>query len=434
MRNRFFAIIVALIAVCVAAEANVEIQQWETQKGVPVYFVARHEIPIADIAVVFSAGSARDGKQWGLAALTAALLNQGTHAKNADQIAEAFDSLGVAFSASASRDSAIVSLRTMLDKNYFDPAVDLYLEVLSQPRFDQSELNRLRRQMVDSIKLDAENPSRVANKAFYQMIYGDQPYGHPTSGTEQSLAGLTQADVSNFYHQFYVNQNAKILMVGDLGDANAKALAEKIAAALPEGSAPPPIARMKQVSEGKSQHIKMSVSQDAILIGELGIDCNNPQYFNLLVANHVLGGSFMMRSLLMQELREKSGYTYGVYSGFYPLQAGGLFAIDLRTRNEKTNEAKNMALKILKEYRDQGPTQAQLDEAKAYLLGSFPIKIASNGAILSQLALIAIAGLPLDYIDQYTKKISAVTIASAKEAFSQVVNMDALDTVIAGKQ
>lgn len=434
MRTRFFTIIIALISFCVSAEAKVTIQQWKTQNGVPVYFVAKHEIPIADVAVAFSAGSARDGKQWGLASLTASLLNQGTQTKNADQIAEAFDSVGVVFSASASRDSAIVSLRTMLDKKYFDTAIDLYLEVLSQPRFDQSELVRLKHQMINSIKLDSENPSRVASKAFYHMIYGDQPYGHPISGTEQSLSALTQADVNRFYHQFYVNQNAKILMVGDLTDAAAKSLANKIAAALPNGTAPLPIAKMKQVTQGKSQQVKMSVSQDAILIGQLGIDYNNPHYFDLLVANHVLGGSFMMRSLLMQQLREKNGYTYGVYSGFYPLQAGGLFAIDLRTRNEKTKAAKDMALKILKQYWQQGPTQAQLDEAKAYLQGSFPIEIASNSAILSQLVRIAVAGLPLDYIDQYVKNISAVTVASAKEAFSQAVDINALDTVIAGKQ
>ncbi len=423
---------IASLYLCGMAQANVTIEHWKTQGGVPVYFVAKNEIPIVDMAVVFSAGSARDGQQWGLASLTASLLDQGTSHHSADQIARAFDSAGAVFSATASRDSTVVSLRSMRDKAYLDPSLDLYLELLSAPQFSPVELSRVKQQIQDSIKLDAQDPATVATKRLYQTVYDDQAYAHPVSGTRQSLTSLNQKAVKQFYQQFYVSENAKIVMVGDLSRADAEVLANRMAASFPSGKKAAPIKTMQQSGCAKSQLIKMAVSQDAILMGELGIDYHNPDYFDLLVANHVLGGSFMV-SILMQELRDKYGYTYGVYSGFSRLKGKGLFRVLLQTRHEKTQAAKEQLLVLLKKYWREGPTPTQLESAKAYLSGSFPLKIASNSAILSQLALIAEAGLPLDYLDHYSQRINAVTASSAKKAFEDHVDLSQLDTIIAGR-
>ncbi len=435
MRTRFFYLILLVTSLlCTVAQADVNIQQWQTHNHVPVYFVAKKEIPIVDVALIFPAGSARDGKQWGVASLTASLLDEGgTNTKDASAIAQAFDAVGAVFSASASRDIAVVKLRSMRDKNYLNPALTLYLELLSQAKFDTTAFVRVRQQILDGIKNNAQIPYQVANKQLFQQIYGNQPYGHPVVGTPETLNALTQSDVVNFYKQFYIAENAKIVIVGDLDKASAQALADKISQHLASGTRAKALAMANVTKADKLTRIKMPVPQSAIFIGELGVSYNDPDYFNLSVANHILGG-YSFNSVLMKTVRDEYGYTYGAYSTFMPLQARGLFAITLETRSEKTNLAQALVLRLLKDYWQQGPTQQQLEDAKDYLLGSFPVKTASNSAILSQVISIAAFGLPLDYLAQYPRHIKAVTVASAKKAFAKAVDLSQLDTVIVGSQ
>lgn len=434
MKKRLLNSLILLVGFfCMSASASNKIDYWQAQNNVPVYFVAKEGIPMVDVAVVFSAGSARDAKQWGLASLTAAMLGEATATKNADEIANGFGSIGAEFSADAGRDFATVHLRTMTEKPYFDPAVSLYSEILSQTRFDSASVNRVKQQVISGIKLDAQDPGNVAEKALYQTIYGDQPYGHPVSGTEETVTALTPADITRFYQQFYVNGNAKIVIVGDLAKSDAEAMANKIAASLRAGEQAPPIPVAKQAEENAEKNIVLKTSQSAVLIGELGLDYSDPTYFDLLVANAILGGP-SLSSLLMQEVRDNNGYTYGVYSDFSRLVGKGLFTVDLKVRAEKAQAAKELTVEVLKKYWAQGPTQQQLDEAKAHLVGGFPIKIASNSAVLANVALIAAVGLPLDYLEQYTARINAVTLASAKKAFQRAVDTSQLDTVVVGHQ
>lgn len=434
MKKRLLNSLILLVSFfCMSANASNKIDYWQAQNNVPVYFVAKEGIPMVDVAVVFSAGSARDAKQWGLASLTAVMLGEGTATKNADEIANAFGSIGAEFSANAGRDFATVHLRTMTEKQYFDPAVSLYSEILSKTRFDSAAVNRVKKQVISGIKFDAQDPENVAEKALYQTIYGDQPYGHPVSGTEETVAALTQADIMRFYQQFYVNGNAKIVIVGDLAKSDAESLANKIAVSLRGGEQAAPIPVAKQVAENANKAITLKTAQTAVLIGELGPDYTDPMYFDLLVANSILGGP-SLSSLLMKEVRDNNGYTYGVYSDFSRLVGKGLFKINLKVRAEKAQAAKELTVDVLKQYWQEGPTQHQLDDAKAHLIGAFPIKIASNSAVLANVELIAAVGLPLDYLEQYTARINAVTVASAKKAFQSAVDTAQLDTVVVGHQ
>lgn len=434
MKKRLLNSLILLVGFfCMSANASNKIDYWQTQNNVPVYFVAKEGIPMVDVAVVFSAGSARDSKQWGIAALTAAMLGEGTTTKNADDIAQGFGSIGAQFSANAGRDFATVHLRTMTEKQYFEPAVSLYAEILSQTRFDSASVNRVKKQVISGIKLDAQDPANVAEKELYQSIYGDQPYAHPVSGTEATVAALTPADITRFYQQFYVNGNAKIVIVGDLAKPDAESLANKIAVSLRVGEQAMPIPVAKQVAKNANKTVVMKTSQSAVLMGELGPDYSDPTYFDLLVANSILGGP-SLSSLLMKEVRDNNGYTYGVYSDFSRLVGKGLFKVDLKVRAEKAQAAKELTVEVLKKYWQQGPTQQQLDDAKAHLIGGFPIKIASNSAVLANVALIAAVGLPLDYLEKYTTQVNAVTVVSAKKAFQRAVDTSQLDTVVVGNQ
>jgi len=407
------------------------IQHWETTNGARVYFVPAPDLPMVDVSVVFDAGSARDGEKFGLANLTTALLNEGANGLSADQIAEKFANLGAQFSAAINRDMASVDLRSLSDAELLQAALDLFATVLAKPDFTAEPFERIRQQTLISLKYQQQKPGSIASKAFYKGIFGDHPYAVDTNGTTETVTALTQADIKTFHQNYYVAKNAVVAIVGALDRKQAEQLANTVTVQLPTGEAASDLPSVSPLKSAENIHIHHPSTQTHILMGQVGMARHDPDYFTLYVGNHILGGSGLV-SRLSDEVREKRGLSYGIYSYFSPLRVAGPFILNVQTRNEQKSEALTVVQNTLKDFVENSVTEKELIAAKKDITGGFPLKIKSNSSIISYLAVIGFYQLPLDHLHQFNAKIEAVTVDMIKETFKRRLLLDKMLTVTVG--
>ncbi len=409
----------------------IHIQHWQTKNGATVYFVQRRELPMVDVRVVFTAGSAYDGKNHGLSELTNSLIGEGAQSETANQIASDFDRLGAQFATSAGRDQATVALRVLSNKKYLQPALKTFVKVLSEANFPTKAIRRIKNQTLAAISAGQQTPGGVAEKAFYQAVFSGQPYAHSPLGSAKTVAAIDKNKIVEFYHRYYVAKNADIVLVGHLTRRQAVGIANEIVDGLPTGAAAKRLKLAPHLKAPVVQHINFPSRQTAILIGQVGITRKNPNYFPLIVGNAILGG-FPTTSILFQQVREQRGLAYYAYSFFRPLRYRGPFMISLKTKVSKTKLALSVVDTIVKNYLKQGPSAEQLKEAKQNIIGSFPLTLASNKNIVAVLTNIAFYHRPLDYLDTYRSKIRAVTVLQIKEAFDREIHLNKLVTITVG--
>ena len=421
----------AILLPMAAATAGPEIQHWKTANGARVYFVPAPQLPMVDIRVVFDAGSARDGEQPGLAIMTNALLDAGAGELNEEQIAERLESLGAQLGSAALRDMALVSLRTLSDHQYLEPALEILGTLLSQPRFPEEIFQRERKRMLIGLQAEKQSPASIASKAFYRAIYGDHPYASPSNGTVESIQALRREALGKFHKQYYVAANAVIALVGDLSREQAEKLAGRLVARLPAGQAAPELAEVEPLAKAVRETISFPSSQTHILVGQPGMSRTDPDYMALYVGNHILGGSGF-GSRIMAEIREKRGLAYSAYSFFMPMRRKGPFQIGLQTRNDKAAEADRVLQETLRKFIEQGPTAAELEAAKKNITGGFPLRIDSNKDILEYIAMIGFYDLPLDYLDTFSQRVEAVSREAIRDAFQRRTDPEKMATIRVG--
>lgn len=409
---------------------TLDVQTWTTAEGAKVLFVEAHELPMFDLRILFAAGSSQDGNTPGLALMTNAMLNEGVPGKDVGQIAAGFEGLGADFGNGAYRDMALVSLRGLSASDKRDAALALFNQVIGKPTFPADSLARTKNQLLAGFEYQKQNPGKLASLELFKRLYGDHPYGHSSEGTAKTVPGLTLAQLRAFHAKAYAAGNAVIAMVGDLSRAEAQAMAAKVSAALPKGPALAKIAQPVEPKPGLS-HIEFPSKQTHLLVAELGIDRADPDYAALSMGNQILGGGgFGTR--LMSEVREKRGLTYGVYSGFSPMQVRGPFMINLQTRAEMSAGTLQLVQDVLTDYLKTGPTQKELDDAKRELAGSFPLSTASNADIVGQLGAMGFYNLPLNYLEDFMKQSQALTVEQVKTAMNKHLSADKLVIVTAG--
>lgn len=432
-----YVLLALLVFAANIAQAGPAIQHWQTQNGARVYFVPAPELPMVDVRVVFDAGSARDEAKNGLAALTAAMLAEGvktaTGELNADEIAERFAALGAQFGAGADRDSASVSLRSLTEAALLQPALDLMAQVLRAPTFPADAFERERNRMLVGLRQQEQSPGDIAGKNFYQALYAGHPYAGEPGGTEQSVSKLTREDTAAFHARYYVAHNAVVAIVGALSRAQAEALAEQVAGLLPPGERASALPAAPPMTTQAPQTVSLPhpSSQTHILLGQIGMSRDDPDYFPLLVGNHILGGNGLV-SRISNEVREKRGLSYSAYSYFTPMRVAGPYTLGLQTRNDKAEEALQVLRDTLSAFVAKGPSEKELKAAKQNITGGFALRLDSNSKLLDHLALIGFYNLPLDYLDTYTKRVEQVTLAQIKDAFQRRVKPEQMVTVIVG--
>lgn len=424
-------LLISIIGLCynlvglAADKTLLKIEHWKTQKGVPVYFIANHELPMLDVLVGFYAGSIYDGKLLGLATLTNNSLANGTKQHDADSLAEQFANAGAQFNSTVSHDLAAVSLRTLTQPAKLNSALKPFIEILQQPSFPNKEVARERDNLLAVIQYQQQQPDVIAEKTFNQLLFQNHPYAHWGLGTPETLAQITRSDVVKFYQRYYVAQNALIVMVGDQNLSQAKALAEQISNQLANGTRAPAITANNFQIKPQQKIINFPSEQTHIILGQRGVGYQDPDFIPLTVGNHILGGHGLT-SLLFQEIRKKRGLTYGAYSQIAPGLYGSSFTITLATRNEQAAQAIAATQDLLQSYTKQGPDTKQLELAKQFLIGSLPLQLANNSTIANALFKIAAYQLPLNYYDNYkdqVQKLDQQTIVNAWRKHVQPHNL-----------
>jgi zinc protease len=431
MRIKLLLIFVIYSLTSTSAFALAPIQHWQTSQGGKVYFVRSPGLPMVDIRLVFDAGSARDGKNHGIAALTASLLETGAGQWNADQIAQRFDAVGAKYSAATNRDTSWVGLRSLTQEDLLAQALTTFQQIISQPQFTQEQFQRIKEQKLISLEQQQEKPGYLAKKTFYKSIYGEHPYAHLVSGEIATVKEIKLADIKQFYQQYYVANNAVLAIVGDLTEPQARHIAETLFKQLKPGDKAKQLPQVSLPAKAKKQHINFPSTQTHILAGLPGLRRKDADYFPLYVGNHILGGSGLV-SLLFNEIREKRGLAYSAYSYFSPLEQLGPFRIGLQTQNKQSNLAIAIMQKTLADFISKGPTQEQLIAAQKNLTGGFVLRFDNNKKLLNYVATIAFYQLPLDYLQSFPGKVSLVTVDQITAAFQRRINTDLLQIISVG--
>jgi zinc protease len=423
-----------LCSVSTIAIATPSIQHWQSASGAKVLFVENHDIPMLDIAVSFPAGSSFDTvDSSGVAGLTHHMLNAGSEGLSEDEISRGMADIGARFGGGFDQDRSSVSLRTLSSLGMRDKALDIMAIVLQRPVFPDGILDREKARLIDTLKEAGTKPENIADKAFQKAVYGTHPYALPVNGEIASVEKISMHDLRNFYNAHYSAGNAVVAIMGDASRAEAEAIAQKLTGRLPPSSAAaklnlPDVKIRIQPSELRISH---PASQSHILIGAPGMSRTDPDYFPLYVGNYILGGGGFV-SRLMNEIREKKGLAYSVYSYFIPLKQPGAFQIGLQTKKEQADEALHLVRNTLQEFIAKGPTEKELLAAKQNIVGGFPLRIDSNSKILGYLSVIGFYDLSLTYLDDFTDKIDRVTVAQVRDAFARHFDPQAMATVIVG--
>jgi zinc protease len=423
---------VVLVLLTAPVQALPTIATWQTANGARVLFVEARGLPIVDVSIVFDAASARDGGRPGLARLTSSLLAEGAGGLSADEIAERFAALGAQFATQSLRDMATAELRSLSDPATLEAAVKLAATILSRPDFPGDALERVRRQMLVALRQVEQSPDDLVERAFYRGVFGDHPYASPPEGTDTSVAAFTREDVSGFWGRYYVGRNAVVAIVGDLDRANAERVAQTLVGALAPGATAPALPPVPRLGEPKGVRLEHPSTQTHLRLGGASITRTDPDYFPLYVGNHALGGSGLV-SILAEQVREKRGLSYSVYSALVPMRAEGPFYVGLQTRNEQAGDALRVAAETLRRFVQEGPTDQELDAAKRNITGGFALRLDSNKKILSQIAAMAFYGLPLDYLATFSDRVRAVNRDSVRAAFQRHIDLDRMLTVLVGQ-
>jgi zinc protease len=423
-----------LLCVASAARAGLDIQTWTTPQGARVYFVENHDLQMLDVSVAFAAGSAYDRAETaGLASLTRHMMSLGAGGLSEQDIAERLADVGAQMAGFFDQDRAGFSLRSLSGTAERDAALAVLRMVLARPAFTADILEREKARAIANLREAATKPEYLGDKAFQAAIFGSHPYALPESGEESTVARFTSAGLRDFHARHYRAANMVVAVMGDLDRRAAEALAERLAADLPPGGAPAAVPPVSMPTTGSEQVIPHHATQSHLYMGLPGMKRDDPDYFPLLVGNYVLGGGGF-DSRLTEEIRQKRGLSYSVYSYFMPLRERGAFQVGLQTRREATDEAVRVVRETVRRYLEEGPSEAELRQAKDNLIGSFPLRLDSNRKILDHLAMLGFYRLPLDWLDSYTRKVAAVTRDDILRAMRERVRPEVMATVIVGGQ
>lgn len=393
-------------------------QETTLSNGLKVLIIEDKSLPYFSMILMVKAGSNRDGaKQKGLASFTGAMLNKGTSKRNTMQIASSLEQLGSAIGIDVKSDysmimaSSLASGRSSLIKDFS--------EIVTDPVFPENEVTRLRQQILANFKQLPDEPDDFASWAFNSYLYGmNHPYGSASSGKPKDFARLDRKDLVQFYNQYYRPNNAILAVMGQM-PANIK---EQLESAFSHWKNQPVTdIQIAKFPESKGVEIeivnKPGLNQSQILLGQRGIQRNNPDFLALRVAASVLGGSFTSR--LMQEIRIKRGLTYGIVS-YYDARLGeGPFIVSATSRHEKVGELVAETLKIMKDYRDQGLTEQELKDAKAFMKGQFPNALETPEKLAQNLLLLRLYGIPDSYLTDFNANLDKMTLADVNRVIKQ---------------
>jgi zinc protease len=399
--------------------------------GLQVIAISHHEQPAVSARLLVRAGGSQDpADKPGVATLAAALLDQGTTTRSAQQIADTIDSIGGAIGAGAGTDLTFINAVVMKDS--FDLALTLVSDIARNPAFAPDEIDRQRQQILSSLRVSYEDPDYLANVVFDRLVYGFHPYGRPNAGTPDSIAKLSRDDLVAFHRAYFAPNNAILAIVGDVTPEEAFQGAERAFAgwerrpeATPLTAPPPPEPTRRVIVVDRPGAV-----QTEIRVGNIALPRKHPDYLALDLATKILGGEGSNR--LHRVLRSERGLTYGASADLETLRLGGDIVAETDTRSETTGEALRLIVDEYWKLQRDRVYPGELQGAKDYLAGSFPLTIETPSDIAMQVLNAVFYGLDLDELQTFRERVNAVSVEDIQRVARAYFRPDRLSIVLVG--
>jgi zinc protease len=425
-----FLALVLLLAGAATAPAAPDIQRVVSKKGVVAWLVHDRTVPVIAVEFAFNGGAALDppGRE-GLADMTSSLLDEGAGELDANAFQRRLEDIAASLSFGASRDRFNGSLKTLRENR--EAAFGLLGQALSEPRFDSDAVERMRTQILSHLAHRAEDPTDLAYRRFFAAMFEGDPYARPTEGTAESVAAITRADIKAFTRQRLSLRNLTIGVVGDITEAELKPLLDTAFGGLPASAGTVKLGAAMPASSGRRIVVEKDIPQSVAVFGQPGIKRDDPDYYVALVMNAILGGSGF-GSRLNEEVRQKRGLAYSVYSGLLPLDRAGLIVGGVATRNARIAESLAVIRGEWQRMHEGEVDESEVEDAKRYLTGSFPLTLDGTDRIASVLVAIQLHDLGIDYLERRRSLIEAVTIDDVRRVARRLLNVKGLTVVIIG--
>lgn len=426
------AMLLCLAAPVLTAKAHaMKIQQIKSPGGIDAWLVQEHAVPLIALRFVFEGGSSQNppGKE-GVANFLSSMMDEGAGDLDSHKFQERMEELAFRMSFEDARDGFYGSFETLTANR--DPSVEMLRLAMNQPRFDADAVERVRKQLLSGLAFAAKNPNRVAGAAWSAQAFPGHPYGLPSDGTPESIAKITRDDLEAFRKRNFARDNLKIVAVGDINAEQLGVLIDRVFGDLSAKADLTPVAATTPEAKERVQVVHMDVPQSVVQFGAPGIAREDDDFMAAFVLNQILGGGGFA-SRLTEEVREKRGLAYSVYSYLQPYRRAAIFAGGVATKNEEVGRSLDVIRGELRRMAEGGPTPEELQNAKDYLTGSFALRFDTNAKIANQLLGFLFEGYGIDYIDKRNALVNAVTLQDVKRVASRLLKADELIVTVVGK-
>ncbi len=400
--------------------------------GLRLIIIERRESPlIAAQLLIKNGGEVDPAELSGLADMTANLLTKGTQTRDATKIAQEIESLGGSLESGARWDASFATVGVMSSK--ISPAMEILADVVRRPTFKSEEVERLRQQYLDNFTLSLGDPGTIGRFVSARVVFGDSPYGHPVSGTAESLTRITAADITKMHSRYYRPDNAILVIGGDITAKDAVALATKHFGDWQKPTTPLATLSTATTAAPKAGRVvvidKPDAGQAAVFLARTGINRKDPDYFRGIVSNSVLSG---YSGRLNQEIRIKRGLSYGAGSSLDTRRDVGPFVASAQTKNESGAQVADLLLGEISRLSSAPPADAELTPRKAVLIGGFSRNLETVSGLVGQIGSLALYGLGLDEINRYINSVQAITTADIQKFAGTRLDAKTSNIIIVG--
>jgi zinc protease len=401
--------------------------------GLILLISERHNLPVVKVSLGINAGNLMEpAAKAGLSSLVASLISEGTTSRTAEQISESIEFVGGDIGASGGDDYISASLSIL--KKDIDLGFELLSDIILNPVFPEDKFSKKKERVKGNLKAREEDPGFLASREFKKALFGSHPYGRLISGTAESIDNITREDLVEFHSTYYVPENSVISVVGDVEAEEVEKLLEKYFLKWETRKAARlSLPQVDAVRKRETIKIDKDLTQATIRLGHIGVSRGNPDYYALSVMNYILGGGGFA-SRLMQNIREEKGLVYDIHSYFSADRLGGSFQVGLQTKNESANTAIEEILKEIKAIRSIPVTVQELSDAKAFLTGSFPMRIETSSRIANFLVAVEFYGLGVRYIDDYPVFINKVSGEDVQRVANKYLDPEKFILVVVANQ
>jgi zinc protease len=430
LRRAAASVAILLVLVLWAGAARAEIEVVTTPAGITVWLQREPTIPMVSLNFAFRGGAQLDPEgRDGVANMVSGLLDEGAGDLDSQAFQDRLDELSVRIGFDSGRDAFYGSLTTLTDN--LDEAFGLLALALNEPRFDSEPVERIRGQILVGIAYDREDPDSVAWGTWSETAFPGHAYGRPSDGTEESVAAITPDDLKAYVRNAFARDRLTVAAVGDIEPERLAQLVDRAFAGLPATGAPLPEGDVEPHT-GETVVVDMDVPQSAIVFGLPALKRDDPDFYALNVLNKALGGGGLTNRLF-EEVRKERGLAYSASTFVYALDHAGLLLGSAGTQSARAGETLAVIREVLADVAQNGITQAELDDARDYLTGSFPLRLNTNSKIARTLVAVQMDDLGLDYLDKRNGFYEAVTLDDVNRVAARYLDPDNLLVVVTGR-